>query len=79
MDTDLTERVIAVIARSRRIPVAAIAVESTFDDLNLQSLERIELLFALEDEFDIEIPDGDADGITDVRGIVERLGRLLAR
>ena len=70
MTPDLAHRVIGVIAHSRRIPVDSISLDSSFAELNLQSLERLELLFALEDEFGIGIPDEEVNGISNVRGVV---------
>ena len=42
-------------------------------DLEADSLDQVEVLMALEDEFDIEIPDEDAEKFVTVRDIVEYL------
>ena len=50
------------------------------NDLGLDSLDQVEITMALEDEFNIEIPDKDAEEILTVRQAVEKvlfyLGRL---
>jgi acyl carrier protein len=74
----LADRVIAVIAHTQRVPVETISLDQTFADLGIQSLERLNMLFALEDEFNITIPDEQAAGILDVRGVIEGVERLVA-
>lgn len=72
----LAERVIATIAKSREIPAESIRVESTFEELGLDSLDSFEILYALEQEFDVVIPDESARGLRTVGDIVERLAAL---
>ena len=50
----------------------AVTMEASFiDDLESDSLDIVELMMALEEEFDIEIPDEDAEKITAVKDAVE--------
>ncbi len=70
------ERVIATIASSRDIPAESIRLESTFDELGLDSLDSFEILYALEQEFDIVIPDEAARGLRTVGDVVARLDEL---
>lgn len=74
----VAERVIDVISKSREIPAESIQVESTFEELGLDSLDAFEVLYALEQEFDVVIPDEAARGLRTVGDIVERLGQLAA-
>ena len=74
---DLTRRVIAVIAKSQRIGVEAITPESTFADLNIDSLDGLQLVFALEEEFNVEIPDDAAKNYRSVDEVVKGLKTLL--
>lgn len=49
-----------------------IKMESTFiDDLGADSLDVVELIMALEEEFDMEIPDEDAEKIVSVGDVVD--------
>ena len=48
------------------------------DDLGADSLDTVELVMALEEEFDIEIPDEDAETLTTVGTAVEYLDKKLA-
>ncbi|MGB9678993.1 MAG: acyl carrier protein [Thermoanaerobacteraceae bacterium] len=54
-----------------------VTMESSFiDDLGADSLDIVELVMALEEEFDIEIPDEDAEKIKTVGDVVEYLNNL---
>jgi acyl carrier protein len=78
MSNDLTERVISVIAATQRIPREKISPQSTFEELGLDSLDSVNILFALEEEFKISIPDDDARDIRGVKQMVEGIEKLLA-
>lgn len=78
MDTDLTAKVIAEIASVKRIPTERITADSTFEELAIDSLDATNLLFALEEEFNVSIPDAEARAIRNVRDAVEQVERLLA-
>ncbi len=78
MDRDVPTRVIAEIAAVKRIPIERVSIDSTFEELAIDSLDATNLLFVLEEEFGISIPDADARLLRDVRGAVEGVERLLA-
>ena len=67
------ERVKDVIAEQLGIDdVDTITMETTFiDDLGADSLDIVELIMALEEEFDIEIPESEAEKISSVGDAVE--------
>jgi acyl carrier protein len=75
----IQERVLRVISTSRRIPLAAVQPESTLEELGIDSLDRLQILFALESEFNIEIDDEEAKKATKVRDIVEGVKQLVER
>lgn len=67
------ERVKEVIAEQLGIEdIETITMETTFiDDLGADSLDIVELIMALEEEFDMEIPEAEAEKITSVGDVVE--------
>jgi acyl carrier protein len=66
------ERIVAVIADKLDIPAEDVAEESKFvEDLNADSLDQVELIMALEDEYDITIPDEDAQKIVSVKDALD--------
>jgi len=73
----IAPRVFTVIAKQKRIPVENVTIESTFADLGLDSLDSVNMLFDLESEFDISIPDEEARNIKTVREMVEGVRQLI--
>ena len=66
--SDIEQRVKKIVAEQLGVAEADIKNESSFvDDLGADSLDTVELVMALEDEFEIEIPDEEAEKITDVQ------------
>jgi acyl carrier protein len=76
--SELAQRVIKVIAESQKIPPEKITLDSTFEELGIDSLDGVNILFALENEFNINIPDEGVQGIRGVRQMVEALEKLIA-
>ena len=73
MSTDeVFEKVKAIIVEQLGVAEASVEMESSFiDDLGADSLDIVELVMALEEEFDMEIPDADAEKIATVNDVVE--------
>ena len=66
--SDIEQRVKKIVADQLGVAEADIKNESSFvDDLGADSLDTVELVMALEDEFEIEIPDEEAEKITQVQ------------
>jgi acyl carrier protein len=79
MSEDLKTRVIKVIAKTQRIPLETVSIDSTFEELKIDSLDGINLIFALESEFNVDIPDEDARSIKTVRQMSEGVAQLVAQ
>lgn len=63
----LTEKIIKIIATQFNVDESMITMETSFkDDLNADSLDLVELVMALEDEFELEVEDDDVDNIKTV-------------
>ena len=78
MPDDITEKVLDLIASTKRLPREQVSLNSTFAELKLDSLDAINLIFAVEDQFDISVPDDIANSIHSVPELVEKLKLLLA-
>ncbi|MDR0287075.1 MAG: acyl carrier protein [Clostridiales bacterium] len=66
------ERVKKIVAEQLSVDEDEVTMEASFiDDLGADSLDIVELIMALEEEFEIEIPDSDAEKITSVGDVVE--------
>jgi acyl carrier protein len=70
--SSIEERVQSIVVQQLGVNAADVTLESSFvDDLGADSLDTVELVLALEEEFDIEIPDEDAEKITTVRQVID--------
>jgi acyl carrier protein len=78
MNNELAERVRNVVAKHLRVPPEKITNDSTFEELGMDSLDSVNLLFDVEDEFDISIEDEQARSISSVRQMIEGIERLQA-
>lgn len=68
---DEFEKIKAVIVDQLGIDESAVTMDASFvDDLGADSLDIVELIMGLETEFDIEIPDEEAENITTVSDAV---------
>jgi acyl carrier protein len=78
MSDELIQRVLKVIATSKRIPLETVTIESDFLQLGIDSMDAVEILFAMENEFDISIPDDEVRSVRNVRQMCEGVEKLLA-
>ena len=76
--SDITQKVFAALAAVKHIPAESISLESSLADLGFDSLDKISLLFELEQQFDISIPDEDVRGIETAGDVVAGIVKLLA-
>jgi len=74
---DLEARVIEAISETQRIPADSISPNSTFEELNIDSLDGINIVFALENEFGISIPDESVQTMRSVGQAVEGVRQLV--
>lgn len=69
---EVFEKVRGIIVEQLGVSETSVTMEASFiDDLGADSLDIVELVMALEEEFDIEIPDADAEKVSTVGDVVE--------
>jgi acyl carrier protein len=69
---NIEQRVKKIVAEQLGVNEAEVKNESSFtDDLGADSLDTVELVMALEEEFECEIPDEDAEKITTVQQAID--------
>jgi acyl carrier protein len=78
MSEELIQRVLKTIAGCKKIPAEKVTIDSQFQELEIDSMDAVEILFALENEFEISIPDDDVRNVRNVRQMVEGVDRLIA-
>ena len=70
----MQDKVMKLISDATKVDLAKITPDTSFvDDLNLDSLDIVELMMKMEDEFGVEIPEEDAEGLKKVKDIVDYL------
>ena len=74
---DVEAKVIEIIVREQHLDPNAVTIDSTFEELGIDSLDGVNILFALEEEFKIDVPDAVAQNMRSVRQVVESLTRVL--
>ena len=69
---EVFDKVKGIIVEQLGVADTAVTMEASFiDDLGSDSLDIVELIMALEEEFDIEIPDADAEKVVTVGDVVD--------
>ena len=69
---EILEKVKKIIVEQLGVADTTVTMEASFiDDLGADSLDIVELIMALEEEFDIEIPDSDAEKVVTVGDVVD--------
>src|SRR5580704_13328026 len=74
---ELTQRVLRIIAETQRKDPAQVTIDSSFEELGIDSMDGVNIVFALENEFNINVPDEEVKNIKSVRDMVEGVIRLI--
>ncbi len=75
---DVESRIIELVAKSKNLTASDVRLDSTFDELQIDSLDKINLSFAVEEMFSIEIPDESLNSLKTVRDVVRGVETLRA-
>ena len=76
--SDIPARALKIIADTQRVAEDRVTIDTPFEELNIDSMDAVNILFALENEFDITIPDEAAKQIRSIREMVEGVEKLVA-
>jgi acyl carrier protein len=74
---NVADKVVEIIIREQHLEPGTVKVESTFAELGIDSLDGVNILFALEEEFKVDIPDAVAQNMKSVRQVVDSLTRVI--
>lgn len=78
MNATVQEQIFKIIAEHGKIDPATIKPESTLQDLGIASLEAIEIIFDIEEHFDITLPDRDPNFDSDTaQGLLDAVSQAL--
>ena len=77
--SQVQDTVFGIIAKEANVDVGKITLDSTLKDLEIASLDAVQIIFEIEDHFKITMPDRDPNFDTDsVRGLVDAVEKLVA-
>ena len=77
--SSVQETIFDIISKESGIDRAKITPEATLKDLDIQSLDAVQILFEIEDHFKITMPDRDPNFDTEsVKGLIETVEKLVA-
>jgi len=78
MSEERFEKVRSIVASVYHVPVETVSLDKPLGELGADSLDAATLVFALEDEFHVQIPDECMDATRSLRALAEHLERLQA-
>lgn len=77
--SDVADKIKKIICEQLDVPEEDVVPEASFvDDLGADSLDQVELIMAMEEEFDVSIPDEDAENIGTVQDAIDYVEKVLA-
>ena len=78
-DDELTQRILRIIAETQRKDQSQVTIDSSFEELGIDSMDGVNIVFALENEFNINVPDEEVKNIRSVRDMVEGVRKLVEK
>ena len=77
--SNVQETIFGIISKEAGIDIDKITAQSTLKDLDIQSLDAVQIIFELEDHFKITLPDRDPNFDTEsVQGLIDAVEKLVA-
>ncbi|MCJ7687431.1 MAG: acyl carrier protein [Desulfobacteraceae bacterium] len=77
--SDIEGKIKKIICEQLDVPEEDVVPEASFvDDLGADSLDQVELIMAMEEEFDVSIPDEDAENIGTVQDAIDYVKKAIA-
>lgn len=77
MQDEITARVLRVIAETMRKEPALVTENTPFEELGIDSMDAVNIVFALENEFNINIPDEDVKSIRGIPDMISGVRKLV--
>jgi acyl carrier protein len=75
---EVTRRVLKIIADNQKKDLSLVTVESSFEELGIDSMDAVNIVFEIENTFNVNVPDEEMKNIRSVRDIVEGVHKLVS-
>lgn len=78
-DEEIREKIFDIIAKEARIDRGTLTLETKLEDLKIESLDMVQILFGIEDAFDVYVPQDDQSfKLSTLKDVVDGVNRLVA-
>lgn len=79
VDTKTVEqKIVEIVASQRRVDPSTLSLSDRLEDIEIESIDLVEIIFAVEDEFDVDVPqDRDAMKLDTLQDVVDGVKRLI--
>ncbi len=78
-DEEIKEKIFDIVAKEARIDRESLSLDSKLEDLNIESLDMVQILFGIEDSFDVYVPqDDDSFKLETMADVVNGVKQLIA-
>jgi acyl carrier protein len=78
-DEEIREKIFDIIAKEARLDRGALTLDTKLEDLKIESLDMVQILFGIEDAFDVYVPQDDQSfKLSTLRDVVDGVKRLVA-
>lgn len=78
-DEEIREKIFDIIAKEARIDRSTLTLETKLEDLKIESLDMVQILFGIEDAFDVYVPQDDQSfKLSTLKDVVDGVKRLVA-
>jgi acyl carrier protein len=78
-DEEIKERIFEIVAKEARLDRNALTMETRLEELKIESLDMVQILFGIEDTFDVYVPQDDQNFRLSTMGdVVDGVKRLIA-
>ena len=76
---DIAERIVEIIAKEAKLDASKLTLGTRLEELKIESLDLVQILFAIEDESDVYVPYNDeAYKLETLRDVIDGVNRLIA-
>jgi acyl carrier protein len=76
---DIATKIFDIVAKEKRLDPETLSLETKLEDIQIESVDLVEIIFAIEDEFDIDVPQDETEfKLETMQDIVDGVKRLIA-
>lgn len=78
-DAEIQEKIFDIVAKEARLERDTLSLETKLEDLSIESLDMVQILFGIEDTFDVYVPqDDDSFKLESMQDVVDGVKQLIA-